>query len=182
MEKGIASNIDLALDLATAPTRSPWIRLIDGQEVVNRPVPKIPRGEKPEELFEGWARFQVAFVRGVTVVRIVDQALIKEAMVREFARDLFDLIEAGNYRVVLNFQAVELLASWVVVAVGEARRRCESADGGALKICGLPQQLASIFPLAGVALGDALHADEAAAIDSAWPLMSGGSGATRPEN
>ena len=35
--------------------------------------------------------------------------------------------------------------------VDEARRRCAAADGGALKICGLPPQLARIFRIAGVA-------------------------------
>ena len=98
----------------------------------------------------GWSRFHVAYKRGVTVVRLIDKNLVKEAHVRELACDLLDLIEAGNHRVVLNFQVVERLASWVVVAVEEARRLCESADGGALKICGLPQHLATVFPIAGV--------------------------------
>ena len=73
----------------------------------------------------------------------------------------------------LNFQVVERLASWVVVAVEEARRRCEAADGGALKICGLPQQFAAIFPIAGVPLRLTVHADEARPIDSPWPEPSG---------
>jgi anti-anti-sigma factor len=103
------------------------------------------------------------------VVRLIDRSLVKEAHIRELACDLLDLIEAGNHRVVLNFQVVERLASWVVIAVDEARRLCESADGGALKVCGLPQQLASVFPIVGVALGKALHSDEATAIDSPWP-------------
>ena len=94
----------------------------------------------------GWSRFHVAYKRGVTVVRLIDKNLVKEAQVRELACDLLDLIEAGNHRVVLNFQVVERLASWVVVAVEEARRLCESADGGALKICGLPQQSGLGFP------------------------------------
>jgi anti-anti-sigma factor len=64
------------------------------------------------------------------------------------------------------------LASWVVVAVEEARRMCEAADGGALKICGLPLHLASVFPIAGVDVGSALHADESTAIDSRWPEAS----------
>ena len=120
----------------------------------------------------GWSRFQVAYKRGVTVVRLIDKNLVKEAHVRELACDLLDLIEAGNHRVVLNFQVVERLASWVIVAVEEARRLCESADGGALKICGLPQHLATVFPIAGVNVRSTLHADEAAAIDSPWPEAS----------
>ena len=64
------------------------------------------------------------------MVRLVDSALVKEAQIRELNCDLMDLIEAGNHRVLLNFQAVERLASWVVLAVEEAQRRCRSAAGG----------------------------------------------------
>ena len=108
----------------------------------------------------------------VSMIAIVRENLVKEAHVRELACDLLDLIEAGNHRVVLNFQVVEKLASWVIVAVEEARRLCEAADRGALKVCGLPQHLATVFAIAGVNVASALHADEAAAIDSPWPEAS----------
>ena len=172
MEEWIASNLDLD-DEAPSQPRSPWIRLIDGLPGLKRPPEHKRRVKGAETSVMGWARFHVAYKRGITVVRLIDKTLVKEAQIRELACDLLDLIEAGNHRVVLNFQVVERLASWVVVAVDEARRLCESADGGALKICGLPQQLASVFPIVGVTVGNALHADEAAAIDSPWPDQSG---------
>jgi anti-anti-sigma factor len=172
MEDWIASNLDLD-DTAPARPRSPWIRLIDGLPGLKRPPKEKCRDKGAEASLMGWTRFHVAYRRGITVVRLTDRALVKEAQIRELACDLLDLIEAGNHRVVLNFQVVERLASWVVIAVDTARRLCESADGGALKICGLPQQLASVFPIVGVALGNSLHPDEATAIDSPWPDQSG---------
>ena len=72
------------------------------------------------------------------MVRLVEKALVKESQIRELARDLLDLIAAGNHRIVLNFQAIERLASWMAFVVDEAGRSCASGDGGALKVCGLP--------------------------------------------
>ena len=172
MEAWIASNLDLDHEARSVP-RSPWIRLIDGLPGLKRAAPRAKRRQSNVETsMMGWSRFHVAYKRGVTVVRLIDKNLVKEAHVRELACDLLDLIDAGNHRVVLNFQVVERLASWVIIAVEEARRLCESGDGGALKICGLPQHLATVFPIAGVNVQSALHADEAAAIDSPWPEAS----------
>jgi anti-anti-sigma regulatory factor len=171
MEEWIASNLDLDLEYRREP-RSAWTRLIDGLPGMKRPIKAKPRQRGVETSMLGWSRFRVAYKRGVTVVRLSDKNLARESQVRELACDLLDLIEAGNHRVVLNFQGVERLASWVVVAVEEARRMCEAADGGALKICGLPLQLASIFPIAGVEVVSALYANEATAIDSPWPQAS----------
>jgi anti-anti-sigma factor len=174
IEHWIASTLDLDGDAVAAP-RSAWVRIIDGLSGLKRPAKTKRTGDQGggERRQDGWARFQVAYKRGITVVRLVDRTLVRENQIHELACDLLDLIAAGNHRVVLSFQAVERLASWVVVAVDEARRRCEAVDGGALKICGLPQQLAAIFPIAGVPLRLALHADEASAIDSPWPEPSG---------
>jgi anti-anti-sigma factor len=175
VEEWIASNLDLNLDLESPrEQRSPWIRLIDGLSAFKRPTRDKRRlnGTGTETSMLGWSRFRVAYKRGATVVRLLDKNLVKEAYIRELACDLLDLIEAGNHRVVLNFQAVERLASWVVVAVDEARRLCAAADGGALRICGLPLHLASIFPIAGVEVENALYMDEATALDTPWPEAS----------
>jgi len=171
MENWIASNLDLEEATGSAP-RGAWIRLIDGLPGLKR----IPPQKRPENGAEtamlGWARFHVVYKGGITVVRLSDKALVKEAQIRELACDLFDLIAAGNHRIVLNFSVVERLASWVVVVVGEAQRRCLIGDGGTLKISGLHQQLATIFPLTGFDLGNMLYADEASALESPWPELS----------
>jgi anti-anti-sigma factor len=171
MENWIASNLDLEEAAGSTP-HSPWIRLIDGLPGLKRRHQQKKLEQGAETALLGWARFHVVYKGRITVVRLSDKALVRESQIRELACDLIDLIEAGNHRVVLNFSVVERLASWVVLVVGEAQRRCESADGGALKICGLPQQLASIFPTMGFNLKNALHVDEASAIDSPWPASS----------
>ncbi len=174
IEEWIASNLDLD---ATADDvqKSAWVRMIEGLGRMRRPskAARHKRGGDGERSQDGWDHFHVAYRRGITVVRLCDQTLVREAQVRELARDLLDLIAAGNNRVILDFQLVERVASWVVIAVNEARRRCDAQDGGALKICCLKPQLAAIFPLAGVPLKVALYPDLAAAIDSPWPETSG---------
>ena len=107
------------------------------------------------------------------MVRLVEKAIVKESQIRELARDLLDLIAAGNDRIVLNFQAIERVASWMAFVVDEAWRRCASGDGGALKVCGLSPRLARMFPIAGVGLRVSLHDNEIAAIESPWPQASG---------
>ncbi len=172
MAEWIASNLDLASPPAPE-TRSAWNRLIEGLPGLKRK--RISqRGEPaPPTAHDVWARFHVAYRRGITVVRIADKSLVKEPQIRELACDLFDLIAAGNHRIVLNFRATQRLASWVVVVASEARRRCAAGDGGALKICGLTPDLASIFPIAGMTQGIELYDDEAAALDSPWPEGAG---------
>ena len=122
-----------------------------------------------ETSFSEWAHFRIAYRRGITVVRLVDQTLAKESKVRELACDLIDLVEAGNHRILLNFQAVERLVSWVSLAVDEVYRRCQSAPGGSLKICGLQGQLGDIFPIAGMGRGIERYPDETAALEAPGP-------------
>jgi anti-anti-sigma factor len=172
MEDWITSNLDLEVPSAKTPGGL-WNQLIDRLPALRR-APKRP-GEVtgPETSFADWIHFRIAYRRGITVVRLVDRALTKEKPIRELATHLLDLIEAGNHRIVLNFQAVERLATWVVVAVDVAERRCLAADGGGLKICGLQDPLAEIFAIAGVAEEIEQYPDETTALESIWPEPSG---------
>ncbi|HZW33138.1 MAG TPA: FHA domain-containing protein [Isosphaeraceae bacterium] len=171
IEDWIASNLELDLPVETMP-RTIWDRLIGHLPSLRRgPSPRRREGD-PETAVADWTRFRIAYKRGITVVRLVDRALVKESQVRELASDLLDLIEAGNSRIVLNFHRVERLASWVVVLADEAHRRCQAADGGALKLCGLEPHLAAIFAIAGVGVEIECHPDETAALESPWPEPS----------
>jgi anti-anti-sigma factor len=173
MEEWIASHLDLGEPSAKRAKSSPWTKMIANLPGLKRKPNDTARVQGGVTTLDSWSRFQVAYKRGITVVRLVEKALVKESQIRELARDLLDLIAAGNHRIVLNFQAIERLASWMAFVVDLAARRCASGNGGALKICGLPPQLASMFPLAGVGLRVSLHDDEAAAIESPWPETSG---------
>ncbi len=172
MEDWIASHLDLG-EVAAPRSPSAWAKIIENLPGAKRKPKDKARLQSAASTLDSWKCFQVAYKRGVTVVRLLEKSLVKEAQIRELARDLLDLIAAGNHRVVLNFQAIERLASWMAFVVDEARKRCAMGDGGALKLCGLPPQLARMFPIAGVDLCAPIHADEAAAIDSPWPVSSG---------
>jgi anti-anti-sigma factor len=173
MEDWIASQLDLSMDVErTTSPRNIWNQLIDKLPMARRgPARRAIRGG-PETSFADWRRFRVAYRRGITVVRLIDRALVRERHVRELTRDLIDLIDAGNHRVILNFQGVERVGSWVALAVDEAYRRAKAADGGELKVCGLSEPLAAVLDIAGMAPGIELHPDENAALGAPWPEPS----------
>ena len=160
IEDWIASNLDTE-SVAAGPNL--WNKLIDnlpGLRRVSRRPGSGARAGSDVASQGGWSRFHVAYRRGITLVRLVDQALVQRAHIAELGCDLMDLIEVGNHRVVLNFTAVERLGSWIIGVVGNAHRRCAAADGGKLKICGLDPQLAEIFSIVGMARDIELCADE----------------------
>jgi anti-anti-sigma factor len=173
IEDWIASQLDLGPEVAPCHgQRNIWNSLIDKLPVALRSPKRRPLRGGPETAFAEWSRFRVAYRRGLTVVRLVDVALVKERHVRELTRDLIELIEAGNHRLVLNFHGVERVASWVALAIDEAYRRARAMDGGELKVCGLSDPLAAVLDLAGMAPGVELHPDETSALDAPWPQPS----------
>jgi anti-anti-sigma factor len=170
IEDWIASQVDLALEVGTtAAPRSVWHQLVDRLPMTRTAPRRRPIRGGPETAFPDWSRFRVAYRSGLTVVRLVDRALVKERHVRELTRDLIELIEAGNHRLVLNFQGVEKVGSWVALAVDEVYRRARAGDGGELKVCGLSAPLAAVLNLAGMAPGIELHHDGNGAIAAPWP-------------
>jgi anti-anti-sigma factor len=173
MEDWIASQLDLSLAIEPTPApRNVWNQLIDRLPVLRRSPGRVPLRGGPETAFSDWSRFRIAYRRCITVVRLIDRALVKERHVRELTRDLIDLIEAGNHQVLLNFQGVERVASWVALAVDEAYRRSKAAEGGELKVCGLSARLADVLEIAGMAPGIELYPDESSALDARWPEPS----------
>jgi anti-anti-sigma factor len=173
MEAWIAGNLDLELE-SMPQSGSPWHKILGQIPGLKRVKPaRRVDGSAPEPSIDGWARFQVAYRRGITLVRLIDQSLVREAQIQELESELLDLIEAGNGRLILNFQGVHRLASMVIVVVDRAFQACAAQDGGSLKLCGLTPDLAEIFSIAGIAPGLSIYGDEASAIVSPWPAAAG---------
>jgi anti-anti-sigma factor len=172
IEDWIASNLDLPAE-TKAPNR--WEQLVGKLPGLRRPGAngsgRHVEGRQVRSI-GAWSRFQVAYRRGITVVRLVDQTLVQRSHIRELGDDLTDLIAVGNHRIILNFAAVERLGSWIVGVVGNAHRRCAGVEGGRLKVCGLEPQLADIFTIVGMAGQLEMHPGEAEAVDSPWPCSS----------
>lgn len=173
IEDWIVSHLDLALEVRPkASPRTIWHQLIEKLPMARSAPHRRPAVGGPETAFADWSRFRVAYRRGVTVVRLVDHALVKDVHVRELTRDLIELVEAGNHRLILNFHGVEKIGSWTALGVDEVYRRAKAGDGGDLKVCGLSDQLAAVLDLSGMAAGIELHPDENAALSAAWPEAS----------
>ena len=133
--------------------------------------------KRPEAIREGsapttngpWARFRLSKRRGIAVVTLTDQALIREDDLAELAGDLRALVEAGHWRVVLDFANVERLSSWAASTINAAARVCFDAPGGAVKFSGLRPDVAAIFAMTGLNLAVAVAADVASAVAGVWP-------------
>jgi anti-anti-sigma factor len=166
LEAWIASQLDIE---SATTARSEWDGWIENLPALRRGLSSGGPERGGEGPARGWARFSLAYRRGIAVVRLSDRVLIQRLHLEELEADLMDLIEAGNHRLVLNFSVVERLGSWIVGVVGNAHRRCAAADGGQLKLCGLDAQLAEVFAIVGMTRELTLEPDEAAAIQGAWP-------------
>jgi hypothetical protein len=108
IEDWIASNLDLESD----PSRTDhWNQLIANLPTSRR-MPTRKTGDWASAgTPTGWSRFNIAYRQGITVVRLVDRALVDQIHIQEMGCDLMDLIDVGNHRLVLNFTLVERLGN-----------------------------------------------------------------------
>jgi anti-anti-sigma factor len=116
-----------------------------------------------------WARFRLSRRRGIAVVSLTDQALIKEEDLAELAGDLLALVEAGHLRIVLDFFAVERLSSWAARTINQAVRSCFETSGGAVKFSGLRPEISAIFAMTGLDPAVAVYPDTSSAVAGIWP-------------
>ncbi|WP_435008706.1 STAS domain-containing protein [Tundrisphaera lichenicola] len=119
----------------------------------------------------GWARFRLSRRRGITVVILSDQALIREEDLEELTGDLLALTEAGHRRLVLDFSNVERLSTWAAGSISGVVRRCSGAEGGTVKVAGLRPQVASAFEIAGLGRAVEVCPDTASALEGSWPEL-----------
>ena len=161
-----------ALDGKDRPAiEADWRESLENFTLAKRP--ETPRNQPstshPAPQPGAWARFRLARRRGVAVVSLTDQALIKEEDLDELAGDLRALVEAGHLRVVLDFFAVERLSSWAARTINEAARSCRAVAGGELKFSGLRPDVASIFAMTGLDPAVLVYPDTKSAVDATWP-------------
>ncbi len=132
-----------------------------------RPAP--PKTRDRLALTHDWARIDIRRKGSVVVVRLLDRMLIKEGVVTELSDELADVLDTGNRRIILSFGNVERMSSTIVAVLVKAHRRCADAPGGMLKVCGLHEQVADVFMVAGLPGIVPIFADEAAAMKDPWP-------------
>ena len=103
MEDWIASHLDLG-ELSSPGSQSPWARIIDNLPGMKRK----PDGKARAQIRRARRSIRGRASRSPTSVEsrwcgYVEKTLVKESQIRELARDLLDLIAAGNHRIVLEF-------------------------------------------------------------------------------
>jgi anti-anti-sigma factor len=147
---------------------SDWMTSLDGLSLTKRSPRTRSTTSSTESEPIGWARFRLSHRRGVTIVSLTDQALIKEADLLELTGDLRALVEAGHRRIVLDFFAVERLSSWAARLIDDAVRSCGSVEGTAVKFSGLTSEVMRIFAMTGLDPIVALYPDTASAVAGVW--------------
>ncbi len=164
IEDWIVTNLD---DRGEKSSEADWDDLIGRFARSRRRASTAPR-ERPRGP-GGWTRFRVGHRRGITVVAILDESLVREDDLLELGGDLVALIEAGHHRLVIDFAIVEHLSIRAVDALAGAIRGCASAIGGALKFAGLHAEVAAVLGMAGLSAGVEICPDAATAISGPWP-------------
>lgn len=125
--------------------------------------------EKKIEAAAGWKRVSICRKHGATVIKLRDQILVKEGDLDEFNEELIDLIEAGHRRIVLDFGNVERLSCGILPMLADASRRCAEGGLGQLRLFNLQPDVAPVVGLCPLTRSLNVPADEASAIDGAWP-------------
>ncbi len=177
IEDWIAFNLDESADpdIRRDSASQDFLRTIDRLRTF-KPMQQVERqgssstAAKPREASTKlWPRFQLARKRGIAIVRLIDQSLVKIDHIEELASNLFDLIDAGNHRVVLNFGGVERIGSLVAAVLSEAQRKCLATEGGSLRICLLRPQLSGLLMIPGLARSIPSFPNEMSAVENPWP-------------
>jgi anti-anti-sigma factor len=168
IEEWVVRTLD---DRARPAPEADWRESLANFHLAKRTVASRPNPSATSPTPEpgGWARFRLSRRRGVALVSLTDQTLVKEADLDELAGDLRALVEAGHLRIVLDFFAVERLSSWAARTINEAVRDCLATLGGSVKFSGLRPDVSAIFAMTGLDAGVAVYPDTVSAVDGVWP-------------
>ncbi len=166
IEEWVVSTMD---DRNKPSADAEWTASLENLTLTTRAV-KAHDGSSHSPKTQGpWARFRLSQRRGIAIVSLTDQALVKEEDLLELVGDLDALVEAGHRRIVLDFFAVERLSSWAARAIDETIRRCCSSEGNAVKFSGICPEVAAIFAMTGLDPRVVTYPDTASAVASLWP-------------
>jgi anti-anti-sigma factor len=166
IEEWVVSALD---DRTRNAGETDWMASIDGLTLTKR-TPQTRNSAKtstPEP--GGWTRFRLSKRRGVAIVSLTDQALVKEEDLIELTGDVKALVEAGHRRIILDFFAVERLSSWAASAIDQAVREWVSTEGTTVKFSGLKPDVAMMFAMTGLDPRVAIYPDTASAVAAVWP-------------
>jgi anti-anti-sigma factor len=168
IEEWVVSTLD---DRARPSAEPDWRESLGDFTMMKRPDSARQTSTKsnPPPTTGPWSRFRLSRRKGIAIVSLTDQALIKEEDLAELAGDLQALVEAGHLRIVLDFFAVERLSSWAARTINETVRTCFQSSGGAVKFSGLRPEISAIFAMTGLDPSVAVYPDTTSAVSGVWP-------------
>lgn len=113
-------------------------------------------------------RVEVEDNEGVSLVNLLDRAIIHDLEIQQISSELDNLIAGGKRRIVIDFGNVRHLSSQAVGILIQAQRRLK-ASGGLLKVCNPNPEVAEVFKITNLTRAIEIHVDENAAMRAGWP-------------
>ena len=93
----------------------------------------------------GYQRLEINEAGTVTVVRLRDKRIVEEVVIRELAKELFQLVEVeGRGRLLLDFSSVDSLSSAAVANLIALHKKV-TAQGGVLKLSNIGSGIREVF-------------------------------------
>jgi anti-anti-sigma factor len=168
IEEWVVSTMD---DRNKPSADAEWTNSLENLTLTKRAGKLHDRSSTAPTVQGPWARFRLSVRRGVAVVSLTDQALVKEEDLVELSGDLLALVEAGHRRFVLDFFGVERLSSWAARSLDNTVKAACSTEGNAVKLSGVRPEVAAIFAMTGLDPRVVTYPDTAAAVASCWPEL-----------
>ena len=172
MEDWIASHLDLG-EVCAARTSSPWTKIIENLPARSASPKTRPAFSRPPRRSTLGSAFKLRAERGDGGAAAGEVACQGSSDSRARPR-LTRLDRGGQPSGCSEFPGDRATGELDGLCGGRSPQAVRRwATAARLKICGLPPQLARVFPIAGVDLCVPIYSDEAAAIESPWPASSG---------
>lgn len=147
--------------------------MLERSPLVSKKASWKPQRSQGGRAEASWKRLTVVHRKKMTIIRFRNATLLREDDLEEAIDELNAIVEAGHHRIILSFAGIQRMSSQIATALASAHRRCEAADGGQLRICGLIDELREAVTLTGLSARIPTFADEAAAIVAPWPEPKG---------
>jgi len=111
----------------------------------------------------GAARLLIHPFRDVTVVNFQDGSILDTAQVEAIGEELYDLVNKGRKKIVLDFTKVQFLSSSALGVLIMLRKKA-AAIKGEVAICGLRKELMKVFEITNLTKMFAFAANEETAL------------------
>ena len=100
------------------------------------------------------------------IVRFVQRRLIDFHEAAQIEKEIMELIDQGNYKILISFAHTEALSSAFLTVLANIHKKLDDMPGGALRLCEISARIISLFTMTSADQKFHIYPTETAAIDS----------------